>query len=245
MDKSKVSVVTVCLNAVEEIEPTILSVLNQSFADVEYIVVDGGSSDGTVDVIRHYQDRITQFISEPDKGIYDAMNKGIDLATGGWIIFMNAGDSFASNTVIEEMMKGKDSDCDVVFGNTVLIRGNHHVVRKGQYLENDFPRLSHQSVFVKTVLMKERHFDLKYKISADFAFLFKLYKEGRSFCYKDIDVVRFDMMGFSATHRNLLYQEHCAIRGVKPRWYKLLKYWVEDGLPDWLMNLLVENKHFR
>lgn len=241
----KVSVVTVCLNAVKEIEATKLSVLNQSFADVEYIVVDGGSTDGTVDVIQKYQNRIAHFISEPDKGIYDAMNKGVDLATGEWINFMNAGDSFASNTVIEEMMKGKNSDCDVLFGNTILVRGDYQVIRKGQYLENDFPKLSHQSVFVKTELLKERHFDLKYKISADFAFLYELFKEGRNFCYKDIDVVQFDMMGLSATHRTLLYQEHCAIRGIKPRWYKLLKYWVEDGLPDCLMNLLVVNKHFK
>ena len=241
----KVSIVTVCLNAVKEIETTILSVLNQSFADVEYIIVDGGSTDGTVDVIRKYQDRIAHFISEPDKGIYDAMNKGADLATGDWINFMNAGDCFASNMVVEEMVSGADSNCDVLFGNTILVRGDHQMGSKGHYLENDFPRLSHQSVFVKTNLLKESHFDLKYKISADFAFLYSLYRKGRSFCYKDIDVVQFDMMGLSTTHRAQLYQEHCAIRGVKSRWNKLLKYRIEDALPDWLMNLLVVNKHFR
>lgn len=233
-----VSIVTVCLNAEEEIESTLLSVLNQSFTDIEYIVVDGGSTDGTVNVIRKYQDRIAHFISEPDKGIYDAMNKGVDLATGEWINFMNAGDCFASNTVVEEMMNGMDSYCDVLFGNTILVRGDYHMVRKGQYLENDFPILSHQSVFVKTGLLKERHFDLKYRISADFAFLYDLYKEGHNFCYKDIDVDKFNMMGLSATHRALLYQEHCTIRGVNPRWGKLLKYRVEDALPQKLVNWL-------
>ena len=88
----KVSVVTVCLNAVNEIERTMLSVLDQTYTNIEYIVIDGGSTDGTVDIIRKYQDRIAHFISEPDKGLYDAMNKGIDLATGEWINFMNAGD---------------------------------------------------------------------------------------------------------------------------------------------------------
>ena len=238
MDSSKVSIVTVCLNTVNEIEATIFSVLNQSYANVEYIVVDGGSTDGTVDVIRKYQDRIAHFISEPDEGIYDAMNKGVDLAIGEWINFMNAGDYFASNTVIEEIMKGKNSDCDVLYGNTILVRGDHQVIRKGHCLENEFPKLSHQSVFVKTELMKERHFDLKYKISADFEFLYKLYKEGRNFCYKDIEVARFDMNGLSTTHRTLLYQEHCAIRGVKPRWYKLLKYRIEDVLPQKFVNWL-------
>lgn len=232
----KVSVITVCLNAANVIEGTILSVLKQTHTDIEYIVVDGGSTDGTVDVIRKYQDRIAHFISEPDKGIYDAMNKGVDLATGEWINYMNAGDCFASNTVVEEMMIGTNLDCDVIFGNTILVRGNHQLASKGRYLENDFPKLSHQSVFVKTGLLKEHHFDMKYRISADYAFLYELYKEGRVFCYKDIDVVQFDMMGLSATHRTLLYQEHCAIRGLKPRWYKLMKYGIEDALPQRFMS---------
>lgn len=236
MDSPKVSIVTVCMNARKEIEVTILSVLNQLYANIEYIVIDGGSTDGTKDIIHKYQDRIAYFISELDKGIYDAMNKGVDLATGEWINFMNAGDCFASNTVVEEMMTGVDSGCDVLFGNTILERGNRKVVSKGKMHENDFPRLSHQSVFVKTELLKKQHFDLKYKISADFAFLYELYKESRNFCYKDIDVVRFDMMGLSATHRSLLYREHCGIRGIKPRWYKLMKYKIEDALPQKFMN---------
>lgn len=232
----KITVVTVCYNAVDVIEKTILSIINQTYSNIEYIVIDGNSSDGTVDIIKKYSDRISKWISEPDTGIYDAMNKGIDLAIGEWINFMNAGDHFVSNTVIEEMMAEEDSDCEVLFGNTILVRGDYQVVRKGQYLENDFPNLSHQSVFVKTEMLKDRHFDLKFKICADFAFLYGLYKEGRKFCHKDIDVAQFDMAGLSATHRAQLYQEHCAIRDIKPRWNKLLKYRIEDALPQRFMN---------
>ena len=96
MDKTqlKISVVTVCYNAVDCIEETMLSVLDQTYPNIEYIVIDGGSSDGTADVIRKYADRLAYWVSEPDKGIYDAMNKGIVAATGDYINFMNAGDRY-------------------------------------------------------------------------------------------------------------------------------------------------------
>ena len=100
----KVSVITISYNAVSVIEDTIQSVLNQSYKDIEYIIIDGGSTDGTVDIIKKYQDKINYWVSEPDNGIYDAMNKGIDKATGEWINFMNAGDYFHSNLTLENFI---------------------------------------------------------------------------------------------------------------------------------------------
>lgn len=96
----KISVVTVCYNAADTIEKTILSVLNQTYHDIEYIIIDGGSTDGTVEIIRKYADKIAYWVSEPDKGIYDAMNKGIEVATGEWLNFMNAGDLFCDKFVL-------------------------------------------------------------------------------------------------------------------------------------------------
>lgn len=89
-----ISVVTVSYNAVATIEQTLLSVINQTYPNIEYIIIDGGSTDGTVDIIKKYADEIVYWISEPDKGIYDAMNKGIKKANGEWINFINAGDSY-------------------------------------------------------------------------------------------------------------------------------------------------------
>ena len=100
-----ISVITVCYQAAEPLEKTILSVRQQYYQPLEFIVVDGGSTDGTRDIIARHQDIITRWVSEPDRGIYDAMNKGVSMATGEWVIFMNAGDTFAANNVLLRIFK--------------------------------------------------------------------------------------------------------------------------------------------
>ena len=104
-----ISVITVCYQAAEPLEKTILSVRQQYYQPLEFIVVDGGSTDGTRDIIARHQDIITRWVSEPDCGIYDAMNKGVSMATGEWVIFMNAGDTFAANDVLLRIFKKRPS----------------------------------------------------------------------------------------------------------------------------------------
>ena len=113
----KFSIITVTYNSVNSIEKSIRSVLAQSYPDREYIIIDGGSKDGTVDIIRHYSDRINYWVSEPDKGIYDAMNKGIKIATGDYLIFMNADDVFADTEVLQKVAGLIKADADVIYGN--------------------------------------------------------------------------------------------------------------------------------
>lgn len=235
----RVSIVTVCLNAEREIEKTILSVINQTYSDLEYIVIDGGSTDGTKDIIHKYQDRIAHFISEPDKGIYDAMNKGVDLATGDWINFMNAGDCFVNENVIANVAPALQDGHDVVFGNTIMVNGRHMKLSKGKLYPDRFPKIGHQSSFVKTSLMKENHFNTNYIISADFDFLYKMFEEGKDFLYFDMEVAIYNMDGTSSNHRELLYREHCEIRNVELSWSKIWKYRIEDTMPIWLMRIIL------
>jgi len=234
-----ITIVTVCLNAVREIETTILSVLNQTYSNIEFIVIDGGSTDGTKDIIHKYQDQIAHFISEPDKGIYDAMNKGIDLATGEWINFMNAGDCFVNENVIANVSPALQDGHDVVFGNTIMVNGRQMKLNKGQLFPDRFPKIGHQSSFVKTSLMKENHFNTKYIISADFDFLYKMFMEGKDFFYVDMEIALYNMDGMSSNHRELLYREHCEIKRIAHSRTKIIKYRIEDAMPVWLMKRLL------
>ena len=102
-DKPLISIITVVFNGEKYLEETIQSVINQTYSNVEYIIIDGGSSDGTLDIIKKYEERIDYWVSEKDKGIYDAMNKGIDVASGEWINFMNAGDGFYADDVLDKI----------------------------------------------------------------------------------------------------------------------------------------------
>lgn len=229
-DTPLISIVTVCYNAAKEIEKTILSVINQTYSNVEYIIVDGGSTDGTVDVIRKYENKITKWISEPDKGIYDAMNKAIDMATGEWINFMNAGDQFVDDEVVSRLFSSDNIECDVLFGNTIH-SDKKKIREKGVLYSDKFPAFGHQSSFVKTQLMKKYHFDTNYKVCADFAFFYRLYKEGRVFNYIDTDIALYDVNGFSGTHKYILYKEHCAIENKNELFIKALRLKFEDSLP--------------
>lgn len=121
MIKPLISVVTVSYNAATTIEQTILSVLNQTYDNVEYIIIDGGSTDGTVDIIKKYADKIAYWVSEPDNGIYDAMNKGVLASTGEWLIFMNAGDTFFNENVLEKMVKHLNDKFRILRGNIIRI----------------------------------------------------------------------------------------------------------------------------
>lgn len=170
-DKPLITVVTVVYNGEEFIEETILSVINQTYDNVEYIIIDGGSTDATLDIIRKYEHAIDYRMSEKDKGIYDAMNKGIDLATGDWINFMNAGDSFIDETVLMSIKNDLDLNLDLIYGNHTVkdpFSGNRKIVNVR--FKNDKKNIPycHQSLFAKSSVLKKMHFNTSYKIAADY-----------------------------------------------------------------------------
>lgn len=197
MPKKLVSIITVVFNDIANIEATIKSVINQDYDHLEYVVIDGGSSDGTRDIISRYSKDISIYISEKDQGIYDAMNKGIKLAKGDWIIFMNSGDRFFSESVVSEAIS-QAIDCDIIYGNMVDTSNNNTV--KPRKL-NDFWKglpFNHQSTIVKTKLHKEFPFNLDYPISAVYDFFYYFYNNSSAqFKYIDLNIAYYDMYGLS------------------------------------------------
>ncbi len=208
-NKPLITVVTVVLNAKDHIENTIQSVVNQTYPYIEYIVLDGGSTDGTLDIIRQYQDKITLWKSEPDKGIFDAMNKGIELANGEWVNFMNAGDFFYSNDVLERIFADKQIDADVIYGGTLVNFNIGKYTCSKKVFASEINKniwqspICHQSCFFKVNLMKQNNFNIIDPILGALAdldlFLKFYYQKNIKFYKEDIIIANYLGGGFSST----------------------------------------------
>jgi glycosyltransferase involved in cell wall biosynthesis len=204
-----VSVITVVYNGEATIEATIRSVVEQEYKGLEYIVIDGGSTDGTVAIIRKYESRISWWKSESDKGIYDAMNKGIELAKGDWINFMNAGDIFASNEVLN-LFEGRVTDADVIYGDAIIQYPGFTTLWKKTALAEMWKRspFCHQASFVKSSVMRKYKFDLAYRIGSDFDLFYRIYLDGGKFSCIEKVICVYDLIdGISEKNRSLSLQE--------------------------------------
>ena len=190
----KISVITICYNAERFIEETIESVINQTYPNLEYIIVDGASKDNTISLINKYKSKISLVISEPDGGIYYAMNKGVDLCKGDFCIFMNAGDRFYCKESVENVVKQIDIQADVVYGDTQYIYDSCTMVRSPKPLSYVMKGAfcCHQSAFFKLTLFNSYKFDIKYRIIADWALFKKLYENNHRFQYVASIVSSFD-----------------------------------------------------
>jgi len=183
----KVSIITVCLNSTDTIEDTIKSVLSQNYKDIEYIIIDGSSTDGTLDILTKYQSRISKFISESDKGIYDAMNKGLNLATGDIMGFLNSGDFYTNEKVIGRIVKVmKINNVDCCYGDLEYVAKDNpdKTVRKWKsqpYKEGLFEKgwhPPHPTFFaIKDVFDRYGNFDLSYEIGADYDLMLRFLKK--------------------------------------------------------------------
>jgi len=199
----KVSVITVCYNALQGIENTILSVKSQAYEDVEYIIIDGGSTDGTVDIIREYSNCIDFFVSEPDGGIYDAMNKGIRVATGEWIIFLNAGDVFASNDALKDSLSIDTKGIDVIYGDSIEVTKElSHIIPASDDVArmNYEPIFRHGSSLVRASVQKQHEFDINKKdlgYSLDWEMIHRLFIEGYRFKKVDTVIECYEQEGVS------------------------------------------------
>ena len=193
----KVSIITVVYNGEKELENTILSVIRQTYDNLEYIIVDGGSTDNTINIIKKYANKISYWISEPDKGIYDAMNKGIDVANGEWLLFRNCGDYFSSLSDIARVFENTNyNDYDVIYGDAIV--WDKYGFKKEKPEIQKFNRYGvmpvwHPSTFVRTSLHKKIKFDLKYKLAADHNFIINCKWSGIKFKYIPIILSIFNI----------------------------------------------------
>mgnify|MGYP002544277522 CR=1 FL=1 len=218
----KISIVTVTYNAEKLIKDTIESVLSQTYCDYEYVFVDGRSSDDTCKIIAEYIEILkrkgisTTYISEADNGIYDAMNKGADLAKGEWIYFLNAGDSFVENNVLEKVSCEFEDNIDIVYGGTVYCHSNGDIAFTGRgedvtIMPKHMP-FCVQASFVRNEIQNKYQYDLNYRISADYNFFLQVYKNGHSFKKIDLIINKYLLGGFSSAHPFKTYLEVGKIR---------------------------------
>jgi glycosyltransferase involved in cell wall biosynthesis len=180
----RISVITINRNMHDGLESTIHSVLAQTYPNLEYLIIDGNSHDGSRALIKRYASSIDYWVSEPDNGIYDAMNKGVRAATGDWVIFMNAGDRFYGDESVAAVFSEPHSDAELICGHGVRCYVRENVQR---FMPAESPstlplrmNCSHQSLFTRRALLLERPFSTG-MIAADYEFLVRMYAEHRRF----------------------------------------------------------------
>lgn len=209
----KYSIITINYNNCEGLRKTIESVISQSYQDYEFIIIDGGSNDGSRELIEQYSDNITYWVSEPDKGIYNAMNKGIHAAKGDYLNFMNSGDIFYSNEVLAQLTS-IDSDADIIVG-----KDYHHNQESGKGFSSILPTrismvtfymetLPHQGAFIRRSLFADAPYDENLKIAADWAFYVrKIVFEDCSVCLIPIIVSQREPGGISCSQARYQKEE--------------------------------------
>lgn len=250
----KAAVVTVSYNSQENIERTIKSVLSQDFSDFEYWIQDGGSSDGTLEIIEKYKERFEKknikynFVSERDEGIFDAMNKSIKRIQAEFVIFLNCGDFFTSSHVLANVFEKNDlEDIDIIYGNYYRYGKEYRrkIISEEPYKIMQRMICSHQAIFTRTALLCERNYNTEYKMAADYDFYLEMYLAGKHYKYMDMEFVYFEVSGISQKNARQTQKERLSIqlkhKCITEAQYKkqrlripvvCLKKWILGILPD-------------
>jgi glycosyltransferase involved in cell wall biosynthesis len=200
-----ITVVTVVRNGEKTLEETILSVINQTYTNIEYIVVDGASTDSTLDIVRKYEDRIDYWISEPDKGIYDAMNKGIDLATGEYIALLNSDDWYEKDACEIVAKRTIEEKYDVYYGMARVVDSKNNksmFVYGNEIYAINYKMIAHPTCFISKEIYSKFNYNIKYKSASDYDFIIKIYKSNASFCFIEKTMVNFRTGGMSQGYEN-------------------------------------------
>lgn len=217
MSTPKISIITVCYNAAATIESTIRSVISQDYPSIEYIIIDGKSTDGTMTIINRYSDKIDIVISEKDNGIYDAMNKGIDLASGEWITFKNAGDLFlAHDTLTKFFSEPVPEDVAIVHGDCLYLNEWGYYRMKPPLINPDYKTgmpILHPASFVRASYHKKYKFDPSFRSGGDYKLMHDSLRRGAKFLYISQCVSTFPTGGFAMGNMKTTVRENCRIEG--------------------------------
>lgn len=227
----KISIVTVCYNSASTIRDTLESVLAQTYPNIEYIVIDGASKDATLAIISDYEGRISTVLSEPDKGIYDAMNKGIQRATGDYVGILNSDDVFASTSTIEDLVKFLQAhpECDASYANLVFVQRDNTDVVTRKYSSAGFSAwkirfgfmIPHPTFYARRGLFEQfGYYKLGYRVSADFELMTRFITHGTKLARHDANMVKMRQGGISTTgfwwkvHQNMEIVRACKENGI-------------------------------
>lgn len=250
----KISIITVSYNSEKTIEQTIVSVIEQTYENIEYIIIDGDSHDRTVDFIMRYEMQLAYWVSEPDSGIYDAMNKGIDRATGDYIYFIGSDDCLVDAEIIYRVAQTLMGNYDVFSGKVWNVDENLQLQMEytNKFDINDIYIgycIPHQGLFVKTKILKEYHFDCNYKIAADRDLFYKLFFNKTITCkFSDEKIAFYSNSGISSLEVlkrmrediEIMYKYKIPkrfIHAYQTRTSNSLKKYIKYKLKKMLMNL--------
>lgn len=229
----KFSVITVCYNAEATLEDTIQSVISQTYHHVEYIIVDGASKDRTMDIVNRYRERISVVVSERDKGLYDAMNKGIGLATGDYLCFLNAGDSFHEDDTLQQMVHSIHTPQlpDVLYGETELVDHEGHFLRMRRLSAPEVLTwksfrqgmlVCHQAFFPRRDLVMP--YDLRYRFSADFDWCIKIMKKSKVLHNTHLTLIDYLAEGMTTRNHKASLKERFRIMTRHYGWTSTLAF---------------------
>lgn len=245
--KPLISIITVVFNDCKNITKTIESVISQSYSNFEFIIIDGGSKDGTVEIIKQYESYITHFVSEKDNGIYDAMNKGVHLAQAKYLYFLNSGDYFCNSDVLKRLKVHLDGSYDLVYGSIIKLFPNFEVSIASELVELKNAKMPpHQASCIKRDLFIELgYYDATFISSGDFDLMCKILT--RNYCSKKIDIcVAYMLLGGMSSNKNISYSEvYQIINAYFGIWYStkflFTKIIIEQSIKKILLMLFLEN----
>ncbi len=225
--KPVVSVITVVYNSEKLLERTIENILSQTYHNIELIIIDGGSKDGTLDIIRKYNDKISYWVSEKDNGLYHAMDKGLQLASGDYVWYINSGDLIFDNTTTEKIFSENPTDADIYYGDTLYVNGNYEPIGlRNEITNKKLPAqlsvdsfqfgmvICHQAFIMKRSLAAR--YDLQYKYVSDYDWEIACTKNAKTAIHTNQVLAKFLTEGFSTKHRKA---------SVKEKRKVMLKHW--------------------